>query len=188
MLQVGQGRPVWMLLQAVAWENWFNPVHRPQMQGQSIDESMIVYPDYAQLRFMAYDAIASGSRGLALGMYRTPTEGQIWKDVCRLVAELRGLHDVLAAPACNRPMTIRYKDLGFSIWDGVRVAVRRMPGCVYVIAVNTAFDPAEVTLTFAEELGNVATVVSEGREMGVERNSLRDSFEPYGTHVYRIAL
>ena len=36
------------------------------------------------------------------------------------------------------------------------------------------------------EIGKVALVVGEDRELPVENNVVRDYFEPYGVHIYRL--
>jgi len=48
---IGRGKPVWMVLQAFSWH-----VSRPDRDR--------LYPDFHQSRFMAYDAIVHGGKGL----------------------------------------------------------------------------------------------------------------------------
>lgn len=190
MMHVGGGRmPVWMLVQAVANENWFSPIHIPEMAGQCIDESMILYPTYDQMRFMAYDAIVHGATGLALAMYQTPVGSPAWQDIKRLVGELRRLHDALAAPRLPEPVEVSYTELGFTIWDGVRTLARRKGDELYLFAVNTAFDPAQVTMRFSGvNTKGDAVVESDDREVAVKNGTLSDHFGPYAVHVYRIGV
>jgi hypothetical protein len=186
MMVVAQGRPVWMLIQALANENWFNLIHTPELAGQAIEEAKIVYPTYTQMRFMAYDAIVSGATGVALSMHKTPVGSSIWDDIKHLVTELRSLHDTLCAPPLPGVIDVNYTDLGFTIWDGVRVLARRLGDEVYVFAVNTAFDPAETAILLPVDLGSAAEVLGEDREIAVAGNAIRDRFEPYAVHVYKI--
>ena len=188
MMRVGGGKmPVWMLIQALANENWFNPQYSPEFAGQGIDESKILYPTYEEMRFMAYDAIICGATGLALSMHGTPTDGKEWQDVKRLVAELRGLHDALASPPADVEVEIAHADLGFTIWDGVEMLARRKGDKVYLFTANTAFDPARVTMRLSNVPSNCTAVVeAEGREAAVENGLLIDAFEPYAVHVYRL--
>jgi len=187
MMKVANGgQAVWMLIQAMANERWFSPDHTPEMAGQGIDESKILYPTYRQMRFMVFDAIVHGATGIALSMWNTPTGGAVWRDIRRLVGELKGMHDALCAPPVTEPVGIEYADLGFTVWDGVRVLARRLAKELYLFAVNTQFDPAEVTLRMRSLEGATrAVVVDEDREVAVENGSLSDRFEPCGTHVYR---
>jgi len=187
MKVAGDKLPVWMLVQALANENWYSPVHTPEMSGQGIDESKILYPTYLEMRFMVFDAIVHGATGVALAMARTPAGGDIWRDITRLVGELAAMHDALCAPPVSEPVEISYTDLGFTVWDGVRLLARRLGERVYVFAVNTQFDPAEVTVRMKSLQGaKCVIVVDEDREVSVENGSISDRFEPYVAHVYCI--
>ncbi len=190
MMEVADGKlAVWMLIQAHANEHWFNPAHTPELAGQEIDESKILYPTYEQMRFMVFDAIVHGATGIALSMWKTPTEGDIWLNIKRLVGELRTIHDALCAPPVTDPICMRYADLGFTVWDGVRFLVRRLGKDLYIFAVNTQFDPAEVTVRMRSlDSATYATVVDEEREVPVENGALRDCFKPYDVHVYRVEV
>ena len=186
MMEVAQGGPVWMLIQALANEHWFNPVHNPEFAGQGLDESKIIYPTYEQMRFMAYDAIVSGATGLAISMNKTPASGQIWEDIKHLVAGLNSLHDALCSPPVAGEIKVSYTDLGYTIWDGIRVLARRKENDVYLFAVNTAFDPAQAAIELPVDIGNSAEVVGENREIKVNGHTIEDQFGPYGVHIYRI--
>jgi len=189
MMAVAQGRPVWMLIQALANENWFDPLHTPEYAGEKIDESKTLYPTFEQMRFMAYDAVTSGVTGIALAMYQTPATGDIWEDIKSLVGELRSLHDALCAQPVADQIQVTYADIGFTIWDGVRTLARRIGNHIYLFAVNTAFDPSEVTLRMKSLEGAIrATVVAEDREVPIQNGALSDRFKPYDTHVYRVEV
>jgi len=188
MMQVGEGgKPVWMLIQAMANEHWFSTEHCPEMTGQTVDETKILYPTYEQMRFMAYDAIICGATGLAFSMYKTPIDSETWRDVKRLVAELRGLEGALTARAVSDPIEVSYTDLGYTIWDGVETLARRKGDDIYIFAANTAFDPAQMTMRIRPLPNKGAAVVeNEDREVVLENGSLTDYFEPYAVHVYSI--
>ena len=190
MMKVADGQlPVWMIMQALANEHWYSPVHTPEMAGQGIDESKVLYPAYGQMRFMVFDAVVHGATGIAFGMWRTPVGGDIWRDITRLVGEIRGLHDALCAPPVMEDTEISHADIGFTVWDGVRVLARRLRDTLYIFAVNTQFDPAEVTVRMKSlPAASRATVVDEGREVAVVDGSMADRFEPYEAHVYRIEV
>ena len=190
MMRVGGRRmPVWMLIQGMAHESWFNPTHTPEMAGQGMGESKILYPTYDEMRFMAHDAIVHGATGLAFALHKTPVEGPVWQDIKRLVGELRRLHEALAAPPVPEPVEVSYTELGFTVWDGVRTLVRRKGNDVYLFAVNTAFDPAQVAMRLpGVSTKSTAVVESEDREVALEDETLSDYFEPYAVHVYRIGV
>lgn len=188
MAVAGGTRPVWMLIQGLANENWFDPVtHNPEFAGQSVDESKILYPSYEQMRFMAFDAVIAGATGLAMSMWKTPVGSRTWDDMVCLVQELKSLSPALSAPPLHAPFPCRYEDLGFTIWDGVRTLARRNGDEVYLFAANTAFDPARVTISVPDDVAEgTGLVVGEERELPIQRRSFTDDFGPYEVHVYRL--
>ena len=187
MVRVGAGRmPVWMFVQGMANERWFNPTELPELADQSIDDSKILYPTYEELRFMVFDEIICGATGLAFSMYGTPIESRMWRDIERVASELHGLHDALAAPPAPGNIDLSYTDLGHTIWDGVGTIARRLGDDIYLFAANIAFDPARVSIRIeGVKAGGVAVVKGEDRELAVTRGRIEDDFEPYGVHVYR---
>ena len=187
MLRLGEQRmPVWMLIQAMANEHWFDP---QRGEADALDPTKVLYPTYDEMRFMTYDAIICGATGLAFSMYRTPVDSQAWRDVSRLVGELRLLHDVLCAPKVDEPIEISYTDLGFTIWDGVRISARRIGGSPYILAANTAFDRARAAIRMPCLVGpQSAVVVNEDRQIPIVAGCLQDDFDPFAVHVYRMDI
>ena len=186
MMRLSEGKPVWMLIQAMANEHWYSEQHNPEFAGQGIDRSKVLYPTHAEMRFMTYDAIVSGATGIAFAMHLTPAFGRIWEDIKELVGELRGLHDALCSPPVDGETKVEYHDLGATIWDGVRTLVRRRGDEVYLFAVNTSFDPAQVTIRLPVSVEATAEVLSEGRKLRALDGVIEDRFEAYGVHVYRL--
>ena len=188
MMKVGQGRlAIWMQVQAMAYENWFDPRHAPEMAGQTVDPAKVLYPTFDQMRFMAYDAIVHGATGLAFSMYRTPVDQPVWKDIVALIAELKELNDALTAPPLSKPIPMRYVDLGYTIWDGVPVLARKLDQDVYLFAINTAFDPARPVFDLTEVTDDDCVfVLGEDRRVTLNSGALQDDFEPYAVHVYRM--
>ena len=187
MVEVGGGRmPVWMFVQGVANERWFNSTELPEWAGESIDESKILYPTYRELRFMVFDEIVCGAAGLAFSMHGTPVGSRMWRDIERVATELNRLHDALAAPPIEKEVEVSYTDLGFTIWDGVGTTARRLGQELYLFAANTAFDPARAAFRIqGVELQGTAVVEGEDRELSVVGGAIEDDFEPYGVHIYR---
>src|SRR5207245_937461 len=50
---IGQGKPVWMVLQGFSWH-----------QTKPPKDERLVYPSFVETRVMAYDAIAHGAKGI----------------------------------------------------------------------------------------------------------------------------
>lgn len=184
MVEVGRGRrPVWMQFQAMAWEDFYGPLtpdgpRRP-------DPKAIVYPTYEQMRYMAFAEIVAGATGLLFSMFNIPFGKPVWRDIQRLVAELRGLHDVLAGRTMALRLRTSYRNLGFSIWKGVTTLAKESNGRRYLLAVNNAFDPAEVTWSGFRRARSLR-VRGEKRRVRIHRGSVTDWFEPYEAHVYEV--
>lgn len=87
-MQIAKGKPVWMVLQAFSWD---------EVGAEYVDRGN-AYPTFAESRFMAYDVIAHGAKGI---LYWGSTE--LKSDACRqsiysLVSELAALNSFLVAP------------------------------------------------------------------------------------------
>lgn len=190
MMRVGNGQmPVWMLVQAMANENWFSPAHTPEMAEEGVDESEILYPTREEMRFMAFDAIIAGATGIAFALWKTPVGSQTWQDVTSLVRELNAFSPALTAPPMTGGFGITYADLGFTIWDGVRLMARRRGSSAYLFCANTAFDPARVTIALpACVRSGAAGVEGEDREVPIDKGTIHDDFQPFGVHVYRMLV
>jgi hypothetical protein len=187
MRQVGGTMPVCMLIQAMANENWFHPEHTPEFAAEGVDAGKILYPTRHELRFMVFDAIIASATGLALALWKTPVESQMWHDVVAVVRELRQLEPALTGELIVEPFTVRYTDLGFTIWDGVVMLARRVGDETYLFTANTAFDPAQVTISLPKNLvAQSCAVWGEQRTIPLSNHSLEDRFEPYDVHIYRL--
>jgi len=183
MLDVGDDRPVWMQLQAMAWEDFAGPL--TEGGDPNPDPAAILYPTYAQMRYMAFADIIAGATGLLFSMYHLPFGSPAWEDVRRLVGELSELHDVLAGRTVDLPLTSTYRNLGFTIWHGVELLAKEHAGHLYLLAANSAFDLAEVMWSgFAG--ASALEVLGEERQIIVRNGAATDTFEAYGVHVYRI--
>ena len=185
MMRVAQGRPVWMQVQGSANENWYNADHTPETRDHGIYEHHRLYPNYWQMRFMAFIAVIRGATGLEWMLVRHPVDSPSFQDVRRVIGELRDLHDVLASPAVEHDFAIEYTEIGFSDWDGAVTMVKHHDGRRYVIAANTQFDPMIATFTrLPEGVGARLRVVGENREIPVSGGRFTDRFQPYEVHVY----
>ena len=138
---------------------------------------------------MVYDAIISGATGIAFSLFRTPVDGPVWEDITRIVGELRKLSCVYTASPVDISVELDYRDIGYTIWDGVKTLARRHGGDLWLLTANTAFDPAEVTFRLREtDTFSSAIVEGEQRELSVVGGTLTDSFAPYDVHVYKFGV
>jgi hypothetical protein len=186
MVAAAAGKPVWMTLQ-VAWSGVLPPSHVPR------------FPTLLEERFMAYQAIVAGARGLAffgghLTQVMRPADAHagwnwtFWDTVLRpLVVELTStaVGPALVAPAS--PHTIRS--------DAVDVALttRQAGGFLYVIAVRRGPATSQVRfsgLPGSDRQGEVLFEYADGafRPVAVSGTSFRDWFGPHDAHVYRFTV
>lgn len=185
MMRAAEGRAVWMQIQGAANENWYHPGHMPETKDQGLYEHHRLYPSYWQMRFMAFNAIIRGATGLEWMLIRHPIDNPSWLDVCKVIGELRRLHDVLASPCWEESMEVHYTELGFSDWDGVETLVKIHQGGAWILAANTQFDPMIATFSgLPPEWGGSLNVAGENRRVDITNGSFTDRFQPYEVHVY----
>jgi hypothetical protein len=186
MRTAAKGKPVWMTLQ-IAWSGVLPPGHVPR------------FPTLLEERFMAYQAIVAGARGLAffgghLLQVMRPADEQsgwnwtFWETVLRpLLAELTSsaVAPALVAPAAARTVRADASDVG--------VVTRRAGEFLYVIAVRRAQLTGEVRfsgLPASDHQGEVLFEYANGafRSVAVANAAFRDWLGPHDARVYRFRL
>jgi hypothetical protein len=151
-----------------------------------------VLPTRLQARYMAYDAILNGARGLVyfggqLPGCMSPVDAPYgwnwthWRDVLRpLVRELgpRGrLHAALLAGGAG--IAVRSSD------PGTRVTTRRVGREVWVLAARRGRGTVDVRLRGLPRALRSGWVYREGRKIRVRNGVLTDRFGRWDVHVYR---
>ncbi|MBI2423540.1 MAG: hypothetical protein HYV27_11985 [Candidatus Hydrogenedentes bacterium] len=86
--RVGEGRPVWMVLQAFSWSELGMDPPRP-----------LAYPSFEESRFMAYDVIAHGAEGILYWGSQFLQSGACRAALYAVTGELAALQGFLTAPA-----------------------------------------------------------------------------------------
>jgi hypothetical protein len=124
--QVGRGKPVWMVLQAFAWSEL----------GEYYGVKDTAYPTFAESRFMAYDVIVHGAKGILYWGSHYLKSTAFRKSVYALTSELATLQPFLVAPEEKnvRVTVIEADDTRDML--GVRLTVRRAAGDWLIILVN----------------------------------------------------
>ena len=138
MVEAGGGKPVWMTLQ-IAWSGAAPSKTNPQVVPR--------FPSLQEERFMAYQAIVSGARGLIffgghLTQVCTPADAKagwnwtFWQQTLRpLLAELSSseLQPALVAPNANLRIGTKAHTTGVT---DVELVARRAGTFLYIIAVK----------------------------------------------------
>jgi hypothetical protein len=185
MVQAAHGKPVWATLQ-IAWSGALPPAHVPR------------FPTLLDARFMAYQAIVAGARGLAffgghLAQVMRPADVDrgwnwaFWERVLKpLVTELSStaVGPALVAPAANVTITASAADIDLT--------TRQAGGSLYVIAVRRGGATSQVTFSgLPAGIGGGEVLFeyaqSKFRQVTVTGTAFRDWFGPHDSHVYRFA-
>ena len=146
MKEASGGKPVWMTLQ-IAWSGIAPSKENPGIVPR--------FPSLPQERFMAYQAIVNGARGLVffgghLTEICTPDDAKagwnwtFWRQVLRPVVHELGsshLRPALLAPDAKIPVRVKPHTSGAT---DIELVVRRAGRYLYVIAVKRGGSPARV--------------------------------------------
>lgn len=173
----GRHRAVFMVLQGFAWE---------MLRDKERDPAMVLYPNAAQLRFMAWQSIAHAVNGLIWwGLSYTPPEAPLWNDLKTVARELSQVRAALAAPAVKLPLELTYRDTGHSLDRGIQWLAKPLGHDTLLIAVNADCNAVDVTF---EGLGRFRDCESlfESRAVAWTKGRLRERFEPFGTRSWRL--
>ncbi|NLC59369.1 MAG: hypothetical protein GX774_21230 [Armatimonadetes bacterium] len=171
ILAVLNRKPVFMVLQGFAWAD---------LSRHSGGSDEAVYPSFAQSRFMAYQAVVRGARGLLYwGTHSLPRPSPFWNSLRRLVHELSQMHDVLAGPDAGDYVKV------LAGGSAIKTLIRRhaKTGDRFIIAINTSARPVDARLQIPRAMPKVGwRVLFERRQ--VTGNPIVDYFEPYAVHIY----
>lgn len=181
--QAGEGKkPFWMTLQ-IAFSGTVKP-------GKTLR-----FPTYPEQRFMAYQSIINGARGLIYFGGQLPTtlnardaslgwNWTYWDRVLRSVVEELGerspLQPALVAP--ESPLPIRCTNAG----SGVEFAVREVGKDIYVLASKREGATLEAEFTgLPPGLTEGEVLFEEPRKVTAQSGAFKDWFGPFDVHVYR---
>lgn len=199
--QAAGTKPFWMTLQ-IAWSGVIPTADKPGIVPR--------FPSAAELRFMAYQAIVNGARGLVffgghLTEVLSPADAgagwnwSYWERALRpLVQELSSdsLAPALTAPAATTKVIASSAE--------IELAVRRTDAFLFVIAVRRGGGTTRVTLRGLPASLRGGQVLFEYvqdpppppidptrqkfRSVAVTSGALTDWFAPHDVHVYRFSL
>ena len=184
MMDVAEGTmPVWMVLQ-IAWSGVIKP-------GKTLR-----FPTFAEERFMTYQAIVNGARGVVffgghIGKACTPEDAKLgwnwtfWNRVLRPVVEEIGakspLYPALVAPDSRLPVKLEGKGAA-----QVEFVAREVGGDVFVIACKREGDTVNVRFTgLPGGLTRGDVLFESPRQVEVKDGTFADWFGPFEVHVYR---
>ncbi len=178
--QVAGEKPVWMVLQ-IAWSGVVQP-------GKTLR-----FPTFAQERFMTYQALINGARGLIyfggnVEQAMTPEDAKLgwnwtfWRRVLRPVLEEVGnnspLAPALVAPDSKLPVRVKRA-------DDVEFCVRQVDGDIYILACKREGETVEVEFSGLPDWAGKGQVMYESpRTVQARNGKFTDWFAPFDVHVY----
>ena len=203
MAQAAGGKPVWMTLQ-IGWSGAAPSIQHPDIVPR--------FPSLHDERFMAYQAIINGARGLTffgghMTQIASPADAKagwnwsFWQQALRpLVTELSStaINPALLAPAAKRAVTSDAAD--------VEIATRTDGNFLYVLAARRSNDLTSQVSFSGLPSKNDGTQITGGqvlfeyiqdplpppitphqvfRSVTVSNGGFRDWFGPHDVHVYR---
>ena len=175
---VNGSKPVFMVLQAFAWEMLKKEEER--------DPLMIRYPAFKESRFMAFNAIVHGATGILYwGSNYTPQPSAFISDLNRVTRELAGMQEILAANIVELDIVKKYHELGYSIDSGIEILAKKVNEKYYLITVNSDKNPVKVSLAGLGKYKEVK-VLSEDRTISIEKGELTDLYKPFDVHIYEL--
>lgn len=145
------------------------------------DPTLQRIPNFTELRNMMYQAVAHGCKGFLWYTYaheQPYTYPELAIGVPFLSREARDLRQAILAPDVANAVAVDCPQPGH-----MHVVMRRAGAHTYLIAVNTATTPQEVTFRL-ERAPETLYVVSEGREVDSGAGAFSDTFPVYGTRIY----
>ena len=136
-------------------------------------------PTWDETRFMAYDAVIHGARGLLYwGTAYVPQNAGLWVDLRRLAAEMSSLSAPLTARSSLR-----------EVWadtQSVEVLLLASGGNLYLLSANRTPAPVSTSFFVSGLPFGTAERMFEGGTLSVSENGFSDSFAAYQVHVYRL--
>lgn len=179
--EVAGDKPVWIVLQ-IAWSGVVKP-------GKTLR-----FPTFAQERFMTYQALINGARGLiyfggSVEQAMSPEDARLgwnwtfWRRVLRPVLEEVGnnspLAPALVAPESKLPVRVRGA-------DDVEFCVREVGGDIYILACKREGQTVEVEFSGMPAWAGRGLVMYESpRTVQAKDGTFTDWFAPFDVHVYR---
>jgi hypothetical protein len=154
-----------------------------------------VVPTRQQARYMAYDAIMNGARGLIWFGGQNPAcfgpgDHALGWNWTYWTAVLRPLVRELGVQSRLYPALVRWQPgprVRASGW-GTQVMARRAGREVWVFAARHGRTPARVTISGLPRTVTGGWVYREGRRIRVTAGALADTFRRWDVHVYRLRV
>jgi len=180
MQQAAPGKPVWMVLQGFGWADLRKD------PGEEVRRELR-RPTLQESRFMAYDAIVRGARGILYwGTSYIEKDSQLWKDLLKLACELKSMQTVLSAQDCGIGLDITFAEAHGSMERTIRVLPKKVEDKTWFLVANEAAEPLTYVLNGLSDLNGVSYVEKEsGRKNTVSDGKLGFTIAGQSIHILK---
>ncbi len=183
MMEAAPGKPVWMVLQGFGWGDLFGN----QVSAEKREE--LRRPTMKETRFMAYDAIVNGARGINYwGTYLVPRDAQMWSDILAIGHELNKLQAVISARDAVTKTTVKVGEAFNSLDRPVRVLAKQVGKdlCLIVVNENKNQNPLPFAINGLEEQNGKKFVdFYSGTQVVISKGSLNTFIEGQGVQLWQ---
>lgn len=190
-LSLGKKKPMIAVLQAFDWS-----AYPEQLPG----ETNLRPPTHAEMRCMAYCALAQRANGLFFyafegGDWKIQEHPEVWEDLKKVVSEVRHYLPLFEAEHIWWPSHSHYGDsskrFNSALDASISVSLLRVekgnpfviPGD-YVLGVNTTDQSHVYSFTVPHLSLSAVSVLGEDRLIAILNTWIEDEFEPYAVHIY----
>jgi hypothetical protein len=182
--QVANGQKETWMIEQIAWS------------GVTPPSKTLRFPTYAQERFMAYEAIIRGARGLIffggnIAATLTPQDAVLgwnwtfWNDVLKPVVRQLGDNSLLADALVTTNSALPITMSGTTFPD-VEFCVREVPPYLYILACKREGATIQVTFSGLPSWATTGELLYESpRIVTVASGQFTDWFGPFEAHAYR---
>ncbi len=184
--------------EVAAGQKQFWLIEQIAFSGTTPPSKTLVYPTFTQSRYMAYQAIIDGTRGLMFfgGNIANTLSNQdvvvgwnwsFWNSTLRRVVRELGDHSLLADALVVSNSALPITITGSSAPD-LEYCVREVPPYLYILASKREGTNATVTFSGLPGWAGVGDVLYEtNRTVTATAGEFTDTFVPFDVHVYRFA-
>lgn len=180
MQEAAPGKPVWMVLQGFGWGD-IRPEQPPEVREQ------LRRPTLEETRFMAFDAIVHGARGILYwGTAYIEKDSQCWRDLLTVVKELHDLQPVLTGQdAPQESVQVIIHETYGSHDNEVVVSPKLVNGKWRLIVVNECGSPLTYTTVCAvPEIAGAFRDRYSGAAIEIGNGSYTHLIPGYGVQVF----
>ncbi|MFB3788021.1 MAG: beta-galactosidase [bacterium] len=177
MIQSAPGKPAWMVLQGFGWDD----INESPSRGEPKNRR----PTLDEIRFMAYDAIVHGARGLLYwGTFAVEKPSAFWSDLKSVITELHRLQPFLSAPDATGQVTLAVEPSSGSGENGVVLMAKEHEGRWAFFVVNEAPEALAFSIRVPAFLnGKQVSVLDEPETLTVEGGMIHYGLPGLGVSV-----